>query len=224
MFNNVTPIFHDRKDAGQKLAQSLKKYLDKNVIVLGMPRGGVVTAYEIADKLHAILDVIVVRKIGAPWQPEYAIGAIAPNNTVVLNQEAQDYFSLKTAEIEKLINYEKNEMEKRIRLYLDTSKKIAVQNHIVIIADDGVATGQSAIAAIRSVRKMQPQKIIFAAPVGALDAIKILKHEADEVICLEIPREFYAVGSFYENFTQTSDAEVISLLKMNHEKYFLLDK
>lgn len=214
-----TPIFFDRTDAGKKLAQSVKQYINKNAIVLGMPRGGVVTAYEVAQALHAKLDVIVARKIGAPWQLEYAIGAIAPD-VLVLNQEAEKYFELDKNALEKLLAAERKEMERRIKLYRGEGKELTLQGRIVIIVDDGVATGQSAIAAIRSVRKMHPKKIIFATPVGAADAIKILKNEADEVICLEILQEFYAVGSWYENFKQTTDEEVIALLQKNHKMQF----
>lgn len=208
-----TAIFRDRRDAGAKLAESLEKYRADHPIILGMPRGGVVVAYEIAKKLDAQLDVIVARKLGAPSQPEFAIGAIAPGDIVVFNEGIPGYYVSNSLEIKKIISEEKLEMQRRINLYRRGRNKLDVKNKVVIIVDDGVATGQSAIAAIRSIRKMQPQKIIFAAAVGALDAIKVLEQEADEVICLAMPADFMAVGLWYENFDQTTDDEVIALIQ-----------
>lgn len=212
-----TAIFRDRRDAGAKLAESLEKYRSDKPIILGMPRGGVVVAYEIAKVLNAQLDVIVARKLGAPSQPEFAIGAIAPGDIVVFNEEVQGYYAPDSAEIKKIISEEKLEMQRRINLYRQGRSNLEVKNKVVIIVDDGVATGQSAIAAVRSVRKMQPQKIVFAAGVGALDAIKVLEREADEVICLAMPANFMAVGQWYENFDQTTDDEVIALMQLSEK-------
>lgn len=208
-------IFKDRKEAGMKLAEHLAKYREQNPIILGMPRGGVILAYEIAKALSAELDVIVARKIGAPGQPEFAIGAIAPQNVVVFNEAARHYYDFNSASVKEIIAYEETEMQRRIYLYRSGKKELNLKDQVVIIVDDGVATGQSAIAAIRSVRKMKPGKIIFAAGVGAHDSIRVLRHEADEVICLATPEPFSAVGLWYENFTQTTDEDVIELLKLS---------
>lgn len=205
-------IFQNRAEAGKLLAKKLENYCDKKPIVLGMPRGGVVVAFEVAQFLKAPLDVVVARKLGAPGQPEYAIGAIAPGDVLVFNTETQTFFSKTSPEVQKIIAEEKVEMARRIKLYRGTDKELNLKSRIVIIVDDGIATGQSALAAIRSVKKQNPARIIFAAPVGARDSVDLLKREVDEIICLETPAEFNAVGLWYHEFLQTSDEEVIDLL------------
>lgn len=210
--NNTEVVFADRKDAGQKLAKVLSHYAAEKPIVLGMPRGGVVVAYEIAQKLNATLDIVVSRKIGAPLQPEYAIGAIAERNVQIFNSEAISLLNINEVELMALVAREKKEMERRIKLYRGSKPELNLKNKVVIIVDDGVATGQTAIVSIRSVRKCEPRKIIFACGVCARDALVTLKQEADEVVCLATPIMFYAVGEWYENFAQTEDAEVIRLL------------
>jgi len=210
--NTSEIIFRDRKEAGQKLAELLKSYTAEKPIILAMPRGGVVVAYEIAQALKAPLDVIVSRKIGAPSQPEYAIGAIAPGDIRVFNDEAISSLDISKTEIETLVAREKKEMERRIKLYRGDKLPLDLKDKVVIIVDDGVATGQTALVAIRSVRKMQPKKIIFACGVGAYDSMKLLQQEADEVISLSVPKMFYAVGQWYQSFEQTTDDEVIRLL------------
>jgi putative phosphoribosyl transferase len=209
-------IFRDRQDAGQQLAQLLEKYKDQKPIVLGMPRGGVVVAYEIAKMLHAPLDVIVARKIGAPGQPEFAIGAIAPGDVRVVNPEVGGYFN--SAEVNEIIEREKQEMDRRIEVFRGNKPGLEVKDRVVIIADDGVATGQSALAAVRSVRKMGPKKIILVAGACALDAVSMLEKEADEVICISLPDAFYAVGLWFQDFAQTTDEEVIALLEKNRQE------
>jgi predicted phosphoribosyltransferase len=179
-----------------------------------MPRGGVVVAYEIAKAFKAPLDVIVTRKIGAPTQPEYAIGAIAPGNIQIFNVEAISSLHIDNTEVKTIVMSEEKEMERRIKLYRGNKPAFDLKDKVVIIVDDGVATGQTAIVAIRSVRKMRPRKIIFACGVCARDAVVMLRQEADEVICLSLPEIFYAVGQWYLNFAQTTDAEVMQLLKL----------
>jgi putative phosphoribosyl transferase len=216
--NNTEIIFQDRKDAGQKLALALKHYAKEAPIVLAMPRGGVVVAYEVATALNAPLDVIVTRKIGAPTQPEYAIGAIAPENIQIFNHEAISYGNFSETEITTIVAHEKNEMERRIKLYRGNRPPLNLKNKVAIIVDDGVATGQTALVAIRYARKLKAQKIIFACGVGAPDAIKFLEQEADEVVCLNLPEGFHAVGQWYLNFAQTTDEEVITLLNLSEKK------
>jgi predicted phosphoribosyltransferase len=212
-------IYKDRVEAGQKLAQSLERYEDERPIILAMPRGGVVVAFEIAQKLHALLDVIVVRKLGAPFQPEYAIGAIAPNDVLVLNDEAKFYWQSDESVLQEIVSKEKVEMERRIKFYRGNNKALDIAGRVVVIVDDGVATGQSALAAIKSVRKLKPAKIIFAVPVGAKDSLAVIKKEVDEVICLATPTPFSAVGIWYARFDQTEDAEVILLLEKNRQGF-----
>lgn len=213
----TTPVFLNRREAGRKLAESLELYRKQNPIILAMPRGGVVVAFEIAQALQAPLDVVVVRKLGAPGQPEYAIGAIAPGDIVVFNPDMQSYFSESDPKLQEIIESEKREMQRRITLYCYDGKQMDISNKVVIIVDDGIATGQSALAAIRSVRKQNPSKIIFASPVGAADSVAMLTREVDTMICLIASEHFYAVGQWYSNFDQTEDNEVIALLKQNRE-------
>lgn len=208
-------IYKNRQEAGRQLALSLQNYKVNQPVILAMPRGGVVVAYEVANILDAPLDIIVARKLGAPDQPEYAIGAIAPGNILVKNNEASYYWESNTQNLKDIIKNENEEMQRRIKLYRGKNATLSLREKVVIIIDDGVATGQSAIAAIRSVRKQNPLKIIFAVPVGAKDSITKINKEVDEVICLSTPEPFIAVGIWYSDFKQTSDDEVISLLEKN---------
>lgn len=207
-------IFKDRQQAGQKLTEVLHKYRGKETIILGIPRGGVVIAYEIAKTLGAKLDIIVARKLGAPGQPEYAIGAIAPGGIRVLNNEAVQYFNLDKQDLDAIIAREKQELERRIKLYRAGKKDFDLKNKTVIITDDGLATGLTAKAAVRSAKALGAKKIILAVPVAAADAATAMRAEVDEFICLSIPDHFAAVSQFYQNFPQTSDNEVIELLKL----------
>lgn len=213
-----TVIFKNRQEAGQKLAAELENIRDENPIILGMPRGGVVVAYEIARILHAPLDVIVARKIGAPTQPEYAIGAIAPGDVRLFNVEALAAMGLSEVELENLVAQEKREMDRRTKLYRQNRPALDLKDRVVIIVDDGVATGLSALAAVRAVKKMQPKKIIFAAGVSALDSANVLRKEVNSFVCMSISEDFYAVGAWFAEFEQTSDAEVIALLHQNQKE------
>jgi putative phosphoribosyl transferase len=218
-----TPIvFKNRMEAGKMLAERLKRFAKDKPIILGMPRGGVVLAYEIARELNAVLDVIVVRKIGAPAQPEYAIGAIAPNDVVVFNPEASALYDPNSPEVQAIIASEQKEMARRIKLYRGKRKNLDLKGKTVIVVDDGLATGQSALAAILALKKMCPGKIILAVGVCAFDAADLLRREVDELIYISIPAQFYAVGLWYKEFTQTTDEEVIALLGRNAEEQKLI--
>jgi putative phosphoribosyl transferase len=204
-------ILQDRRVAGQKLAAELTRYADSDPIVLGMPRGGVVVAYEIARSLKAPLDIIVTRKIASPISPEYAIGAIAPGDIAVFNNQAIAAMGV-SATVTNLVAQEKEEIARRIKAYRGKRAPLELESRVVIIADDGVATGQTALVAMRAVRKMQPQKIVFACGVCAADSLTMLQQEADEVVCLGVPTNFYAVGQWYRDFSQTTNEEVVQLL------------
>ncbi len=206
-------IFNDRRDAGRQLGQALLEYRDEQPIVLGLPRGGVVVAYEVARILGAPLDVVVARKIGAPGQPELGIGAIAPENTLVIDPYTVRVLGLTEEDIRQLAEREQRELERRIHLYRGDQPMPDVTGRTVIVVDDGLATGVTARAAIRSLRKRNPKKIILAVPVCAPDTAEALRKEADEVICLTAPPDFRAVGLWYRDFSQTTDEEVIELLK-----------
>jgi|WetSurMetagenome_2_1015567.scaffolds.fasta_scaffold40290_2 putative phosphoribosyl transferase len=210
MDNNT--VFYDRHDAGKKLAVVLVKYKGADLIILGMPRGGVVVAAEVAKFLLAPLDIIVVRKIGAPNQPEYAIGAIAEGGILVQNQETVGYYDFNSAAIKKIVAKEQQEMLRRIKKYRGNKAALDLAGKTVIIVDDGIATGQSALAAILAVRKKNPTRVILATGVCAFDSCKMLKASVDDLICLNQPNNFNAVGQWYKNFSATTDDEVSALL------------
>jgi predicted phosphoribosyltransferase len=205
-------LFRDRADAGRRLAERLTHLRHEEPIVLALPRGGVTVGYEVARVLGAPLDVIVARKLGAPFQPELGIGAIAPGGVRVLNEEAVRWLGISEEEIGRIAERESREMERRIRLYRGDQPMPDLRGRTVILVDDGIATGVTTRAAIESVRQSRPQKLVLAVPVCAAETSDILQQEVDEFICLSIPTEFVAVGVWYENFTQVSDEEVIQLL------------
>ncbi|MBI2640664.1 MAG: endolytic transglycosylase MltG [Candidatus Sungbacteria bacterium] len=210
-------IFKNRREAGEKLAQALAKYKTAaDTIILALPRGGVVVGYEVSKELGLPLDIVVPRKIGAPGNPEYAVGAITETGEGVFNEDETRHIDQEwlVREIEK----EKKEAERRLKLYRGDKPYPDVTGRIVILVDDGIATGFTMRAAIKSVRVKNPQKIIVAVPHGAADSLAQLRKEADEVIALEEPEWYGAVGAFYEEFGQTSDEEVIALLQDKSEK------
>lgn len=206
-------IFKDRKDAGVKLAQKLKSYCDEDTVILGMPRGGVIVAAEIARILKLPMNIVVSRKIGAPNQPEYAIGAVASNDVVVLNEDVVASFGLTNEDLKRRIEKEKKELNRRINVYRGSREFPNINGRTVVVVDDGIATGLTAKATVRAIKKMKPKKIILAAAVCAHDSYLKLKEEVDEVVCVEIPADFYAVGMWYEDFSQTTDEEVIAAIK-----------
>jgi putative phosphoribosyl transferase len=205
-------MFLNRTDAGRQLAQALVRYRGQEVVVYALPRGGVVLGVEVAQTIGAPLDLIVVRKIGHPLQSEYAVAAVAEDGYVVSNSSESVtsdslWFARATAA-------ELNEARRRRRLFLEGRPSIPVIGKIAIIVDDGLATGLTMLAAIHEIRKRGPKKVIVAVPVGAADTIDVLRHEADEVVALYVPDGWFgAIGSFYQNFDQVSDEEVIALLK-----------
>lgn len=206
-------IYKNRQDAGQELAKKLKKYEKDNPIIIALPRGGVILGYEVAKTLKASLDIIVPRKIGAPSQPEYGIGAIAPEGVRILNMRAIESLEITEAEIEYLTETEAKEMNRRMQLYREGLEALNLEGKTVIMVDDGIATGVSTKAAVISVRKMNPKKIILAVPVCPPNTAEKFRHEVDEFLCLCEPPDFYAIGEHYDDFKQISDEEVINLIK-----------
>ncbi|OGG76677.1 hypothetical protein A3B35_00340 [Candidatus Kaiserbacteria bacterium RIFCSPLOWO2_01_FULL_54_24] len=203
-------MFVDRSQAGQKLAGALVGYKGKKALVLALPRGGVPVGYEIAKVLHCPLDTVVARKVGAPGNPEYAVGAIAPGGVRILEESVYG--------IEKVIEEETKEMGRRMKKYRSGSYARGVRPEVVILVDDGVATGKTASAALAYARAAYPKaKLVFAAPVGAQDSLARIKREADEVVLLEIPPEFMAVGEWYVSFPQLRDEEVVEYLEKARE-------
>jgi predicted phosphoribosyltransferase len=203
--------FQDRYDAGRRLAQALEQYRDEDPVILGLPRGGVVVAYEIARSLAAPLDVLVVRKLGAPGAQEFAIGAIAPGATL-LSRNLVAGLRVPREYLARIIAREADELARRERVYRGTQGPLEVEGRTVILVDDGLATGATAQAAVESLRRRGPKKIVFAAPVCSADGAKALEEVADAVVCLECPADFGAVGYWYRAFSPTTDAEVIECL------------
>ncbi len=211
--------FTDRQQAGQLLAQKLKKYLaEPNLMALALPRGGVPVAFEIASALAIPLEVFVVRKLGVPGHKEFAMGAIATGEIILLNQQITDSLQLTEKDIEQVIEEEKKELIRREALYrVPNHHFLAVKDKTLLLIDDGIATGSTMKAAILALRQNSPAKIIVVAPVGALDSVHELTKLADEVVCPLTSSNFTAVGVYYTNFAQTSDEEVCTLLKKQHE-------
>jgi predicted phosphoribosyltransferase len=204
-------MFRDRHDAGEKLATALRPLRDDDPLVVGLARGGVVVGYEVARALHAPLDVMVARKIGAPGHEELAIGAIAPG-VVYVDSGLAHITGADREYIETAARAQRQVMEERERRYRAERPPPELRNRSVILVDDGLATGLTAMAAVASVRQDQPKKIIVAAPVGSPEAAARLRRVADEVVCLYEPPDFRAVGFYYLAFGDTSDQEVSECL------------
>lgn len=204
-------VFKNRKVAGVQLAKVLQKYKTEHPIAIGLPRGGVVVAAEVAHILHIELDVIVPRKIGAPGQEELAIGALA-GDEVYLDQKLIALVEATPDYIQQTIANEKKEAERRLALYRKGRKALQLSKRTVILIDDGIATGATVLASIAYLKSLGASKIIVAAPVAPPETLMALQNQVDAVICLLSPPHFAAVGQFYEHFPQTSDEEVIQLL------------
>lgn len=206
-------IFKDRIEAGKKLAEKLQEYKDKNVLILGIPRGGVVVANELAKSLRGELDVIVTKKIGAPGNPEFAIGAVDSKGHLILNEDIayalEDLRDYLDKEKEK-ITAKVKEYEKKFR---GEKPPLKIRDRVVIITDDGVATGSTLLTAIEFVKEESPKEIIVVIPVGPLETLEKLKEDVDKLVFLHAPRFFMSVGQFYENFEQTTDEEVTEILE-----------
>jgi predicted phosphoribosyltransferase len=206
-------LFRHRSGAGRLLADKLASYANRaDVIVLALPRGGVPVAYEVAQVLHAPLDVFLVRKLGMPGQEELAMGAIASGGTRVINEEVVNTLQIPEEVIDTVSVEEKRELTRRETDYRGGRPPPDVRGRTVILVDDGLATGSTMRAAVAALRQQGPARIVVAVPVGAPDTCAELEREADEVVCAQMPQPFYAVGVWYEDFTQTSDEEVRDLL------------
>jgi predicted phosphoribosyltransferase len=207
-------IFRNRQEAGQRLAAHLGKYANRqDAIVLGVPRGGVPIAFEVARALNLPLNVFVLRKLGVPGHEEFAFGAIGSGGVRVLDREVVEALGLSILMIEAVTQVERAELARREQIYRGGRPPRDVRGQTVILVDDGIATGASVTAGVRTLRQMQPAAIVIAAPVVPLAAVNRLRREVDDVVCAEIPETFFGVGQFYDDFSQVSDAEVNELLK-----------
>lgn len=206
--------FRDRAEAGRLLgAQLAGRKLPKDSIVLALPRGGVPVAFEVARALGLPLDVIVVRKLGVPWQPELAMGAIASGGIRVLDEELIRQERISPEDVEAIAAREEHEAERREQLYRAGRAALELRNRTVILVDDGLATGSTMRAAVKCVKSLQPSAVIVAVPVASRQACAHLRHVVDECVCLAVPEPFGSVGEWYQDFRQTSDAEVRDLLR-----------
>lgn len=206
------PPFRDRREAGRRLAVRLEYLSDEHPVVLGLPRGGVPVAAEVARALGAPLDVIVVRKLGMPFQPELGFGAIGEGGVCLLDRDLVERARLTGAEIAEVESEQNKELERRVRRYRGGRPLTPVDGRTVVIVDDGLATGGTASAAVHVARAMGARRIVLAVPVAPPETVRELEAEADEVVSLLTPDRFGAVGLWYEDFAQTSDDEVAALL------------
>jgi putative phosphoribosyl transferase len=208
-------LFQNRTDAGRKLAGALTKYKRRHPVVLALPRGGVPVAAEVATELGAPLDLVLVRKIGVPTQPELAMGAVTDGGQpmVVRNSEIVKLCGVSEGEFEAVCKEELAEIERRRRRYVGDRPRAEVKGQVAIIVDDGIATGATTLAAIQAVRSRKPRELVLAVPVAPLDTVKKLYAEVDATVCLDTPEELGAIGYFYNDFRQVGDEEVIATLK-----------
>jgi predicted phosphoribosyltransferase len=205
----TTGVFHDRRDAGRQLAARLETYAGRpDVLVLALPRGGVPVGFAVAQALQVPLDVFLVRKLGVPGHEELAMGAIAGGDVVVLNEDVVRELGIPQRVLAAVVTQERRELARRDHLYRVDGPMPAIQDRVIILVDDGLATGATMRAAAQAIRAQRPARLVIAVPVGATPTCEALQAEADEVICLLTPTPFYAVGLWYEDFSPTSDQEV----------------
>jgi putative phosphoribosyl transferase len=204
-------IFEDRLDAGGQLAEALKEHAGPGAVILGIPRGGVIVAEVVARTLGAPLDVVVPRKVGAPGNPELGLGAVAPG-VRVLDPWLIERLGVSDEYLEREIAAEEREIERRLHAYREGRPPVDVADRTAVVVDDGVATGGTAVAALRWARAQGAEKVVLAVPVAPPQTMSRLRHESDEVVALATPEPFFAVGEWYRDFDQTADAEVVAAL------------
>jgi putative phosphoribosyl transferase len=211
-------VYRDRTEAGRILAERLSAYAARrDVIVLALPRGGVPVAYEVARALHAPLDVFLVRKLGLPGHEELAMGAVATGGVRVLNDQVVGALRIPTSVVDAVAGWELQELRRREQVYRGDRPPPDVRGRTVILVDDGLATGSTMLAAVKALRQQQPARSVVAVPVAAPDTCELLRAEVDDVVCAVTPAPFYAVGLWYEDFSQTTDEEVRELLALAAE-------
>jgi putative phosphoribosyl transferase len=209
-------LFPDRVDAGRRLASELVRRLpgirDEDPIVLAIPRGGLPVGYEVARAIEAPLDLFIARKLGAPGHEELGIGAVAPGGTRVLDAEAIRMLDVSDAYIEEVTRKEQAELERRLRRFRGDRPAPRIEGRAVILVDDGLATGVTALASLTALRLQRPRRLVFAAPVCSVEGAQAVARQADDIVCVAMPERFFGVGAWYHDFTQTTDEEVVELL------------
>lgn len=212
--NTMKPTLRDRLEAGELLAEKLLQFEGaENTIVLGLPRGGIPVAYQVASRLHLPLDVFVVRKLGVPGHEELAMGAVASGGTRVTNEDVVSCLNLSTQEIQAVVERELKELDRREKVYREGRTPIPVRGKTVLLVDDGVATGSTMLAAIEALHKQEAAGIIVAVPTVAAATVPALEEKANEVVAVMAPENFMSVGQWYDDFSQTSDEEVRGYLR-----------
>jgi putative phosphoribosyl transferase len=204
--------YRDRSDAGRQLAAKLEALTSADPVVVALPRGGVPVGFEVARALRAPLELLAVRKLGAPGNPELAVGAVAEDGTGVFDARSAELLGMTQEMLDAAIAQESRELRRRVERYREGRPPVAVKRRTAIVVDDGIATGMTELAAVRSLRKSEPAGIVVAVPVGSEEALSMLREEADRVICLSVPPRLYGVGMWYEDFRPVSDEEVLALL------------
>lgn len=212
-------IFENRVEAGRMLAIELARKQYDDPVVLALPRGGVPVGAEVARALQAPLDLVLVRKIGVPYQPELALAAVVDGEhpEVVVNEDVRRHAGVSDREFERIKANEIHELERRREIYLQGRKRVSIEGRTVILIDDGIATGATVRAAILGLRRSKPRTLVLAVPVAPPDTVQQLHREVDDIVCLETPSFFQAIGRFYRDFQQTSDQEVIELLAQHSD-------
>lgn len=210
-------IFEDRRDAGKRLAEALSRYRNESPAIFALPRGGVPVGYEVSRSLNAPLSVVVARKLGAPGQREFGIGAVAPGGVRVLNKPVVEQLGITEGYLERVSAREREEMERQMREFRGSESISDLGGYTAILVDDGLATGVTAHAAVRALKKRRPRRIVLAVPVCAAQTVRTIRSEVDDLISLETPSDLGAIGFWYRDFEQVSDDEVIGLLDRARE-------